>query len=842
MTQITPSELSLLRERPHNTKLWLSIYKPNTVLSCRVNDAGAAVGDRVITYDSGSGDYTDIKSGMTMYIGTAAGKWDVGRLRVRSATASTITVAENSHIGWEDDLYLTVVDFYEVWPVYPFYELNAGVVTWYKDYDIPYSDQNSVLGTIINMGGHRALWAGESIEYASSGSVVVTGESVAHYWEFGGGSPGTSVSENPGTVTYNTPGQYTTSLTITGSSVSDVSYRHVSVYDKPGEGSSTPILRWQFKNMSGSPSDGGWSVGIRVWDDVDDVVPGALVVIYADTTYGTTEQAIGNQVVFSGYVDENSISYDYQSSTVDFTAISVTGIMKNMEAPIVSLESVETPTDWYEIQDMTIQKFLYHYLRWHSTLLNVADVEYTDTNYFFQYQDVDPTSLYDAVYSFMFNSLRGSAIADRAGKVWLQVQPEAVADAKNSISVGMTLDKQDWIGEPEIDEVINYPLSYIEMGGVGWAGIETGTWSAYLAAAPGDEVHSYYGKESDFQGLILSSQSQLNALVGDVFAYNNATYPSIVLGLAGNYNNLDIAPREIQKLIVAEGDTNKKIIFNGKEFHIINMSWTYNSSNGALLPKITLHEITDGRDGATVIIPSEQLENFGFEPDIFTPDFEPFPMIPIGNIAFPLPYMPPLIDEPLSPETCCSDLNLPPTDWYSPAQLVLRSDDIRLFSSFGGPLYMTLRTFLHTHNSYVWLVGKFEQSNDAGATWTELEDDSVWHVYMSSQNDGMAEASVPIETGETNGRGKAFYESQCRGFYSPGFTVTLDPCVTSSPLTLSGEDGKVYATSGEGSAGAYFDGLLLVCYNTGYNNSIVTGLFRTTWGSIIPKWTIESDG
>ena len=51
MTSITPSELALLRSRPHETTLWLSIYQPDTVLACQVSGTHAK-GDRVINYDN----------------------------------------------------------------------------------------------------------------------------------------------------------------------------------------------------------------------------------------------------------------------------------------------------------------------------------------------------------------------------------------------------------------------------------------------------------------------------------------------------------------------------------------------------------------------------------------------------------------------------------------------------------------------------------------------------------------------------------------------------------------------------------------------------------------------
>ena len=80
MVTITASELSLLRSRPHETNLWLSIYKPDIKFACQVNDASIAPGERVITYDNVTiGSSAWVYPGMTLYIGTTPGARDVGR-------------------------------------------------------------------------------------------------------------------------------------------------------------------------------------------------------------------------------------------------------------------------------------------------------------------------------------------------------------------------------------------------------------------------------------------------------------------------------------------------------------------------------------------------------------------------------------------------------------------------------------------------------------------------------------------------------------------------------------------------------------------------------------------
>ena len=130
----TSAELTLLRSHPQETQLWMSIYQPITILSVQLNNATGTPGDRVIPYDNiFEGWYTSVESGMTMYVGTTPGAKDVGRVRVRSATDSTITVAENSDINWRDDLFLSVVRFWEIDAVYPRITATGTDTYWYKD-------------------------------------------------------------------------------------------------------------------------------------------------------------------------------------------------------------------------------------------------------------------------------------------------------------------------------------------------------------------------------------------------------------------------------------------------------------------------------------------------------------------------------------------------------------------------------------------------------------------------------------------------------------------------------------------------------------------------------------
>ena len=105
MTRLTDTQLAILRQRPQQTKLNLSIFQPQIIFQAQINDSGIARGARVINYDTVSlGSYTSIQPEATMWIGTTPGAMDIGKIRVRFADAITITVSENSNIDWQNNL------------------------------------------------------------------------------------------------------------------------------------------------------------------------------------------------------------------------------------------------------------------------------------------------------------------------------------------------------------------------------------------------------------------------------------------------------------------------------------------------------------------------------------------------------------------------------------------------------------------------------------------------------------------------------------------------------------------------------------------------------------------
>lgn len=643
--RLTNTALTNIRKRPQINRLDLFIYEPTTILSCRIptNNTTIAKGSVVIPFTNlSTGSAYTVDRDMILCVGTSSGADDVGRIRIRefnqTGTSGTFAVSENSNIQWDGGQYLHVLNYIDVLPVYPRIIQNPDptTVTFYKDYNIPYGVQNTILGSFINMGSHRArtLDGGSaSIYWSASGTYSLTDDQLSYSWEFGGGTPSTYSGQTPGYVTYDAVGDYVTKLTVSGISGSyDQSYRYVAIRDKIGQGSNTPIVRWEMSSLDGSRGEGGYSADFRVYDNLN-IKSNSIVMLTADDWYRDAHASYGGNtqnepyMFFVGYIDKDTIRYNYKESYVEFTALSVTGIMKKSIGFSVSVESKFAPGTWYELKDLDCRRAMYHYLRWHSTVMKVADFSYIGPDYKIQFFDSDRESMFDAIDNLMRTTLIGSVASDRQGRIYAEVHPEAYANPTGTFSNPVfNVTKQDWMGEPSIDENIDNVVSYMEWGGILY---KSGKSYPYLACAPG-QAPSFRGGVNKQPGLALLGQDHLNVLVGNAFASANARYPLITMDMSGKYSNLDIAPIESVNVDIDATDTAKGVAIHNL-YAVDGMSWTYNHKDGLLIPNIELKAIVNGYPGDKIEIPIEPtLEPPTIKPPVIPPIVVP-PILPTGT-------------------------------------------------------------------------------------------------------------------------------------------------------------------------------------------------------------------
>jgi hypothetical protein len=619
MTRLSASALELLRTRPQKTTLYMSIFQPRVVFQAQINGS-LARGARTIPFDNiTSGAVAAVEVGMTLWVGSTAGAKDIGKIRIKSKAASQFEVSENSNIAWADNLYITAIRYFELWPIFPRIIHNPADdedVIFYKDYDLAYTNQNSILGTFPCAGNHQALFAGEQVYYSATGSFNPLGDTLSYEWAFEGGTATGSASETPGFVTYPTPGHYVTRLMVSGSSGSnDTTYRYVSVYNRPGAGSSPPISRWEVSSLGGSRDEGGYTASFRIHDTVS-VDENSVVVLFSEDFYGSTKQSLGGnspnneKIFFVGYVLQNSIRKNYQHSYTEFSVGSLTEVMKTALSFSVSVESKASPAYWFELLDMDCRRAIYHYLKWHTTALSISDFQFLGTDYKIQFFDADRTSMYDAIDNLMRNTLLGKVVSDRQGKVWMEVDARAYSNPTGSFTSVMEVTKRDWMNEPNIERAFSDRLSYYEAGGIHYSGVSTGTFSALLACAPGS-APSFRGSIEMPDGLAIGGQPHLNSLVGNIYANVNSRLPRVAMEMAINTTNLDIAPQETVQMTLLAGDTVANIPVNG--LYLPNsIDWRYSSRNQILSPNIDFVNLVSGPAGETIGIP-ESVQDAGFD-------------------------------------------------------------------------------------------------------------------------------------------------------------------------------------------------------------------------------------
>jgi hypothetical protein len=165
----------------------------------------------------------------------------------------------------------------------------------------------------------------------------------------------------------------------------------------------------------------------------------------------------------------------------------------------------------------------------------------------------------------------------------------------------MDITRRDWMGQPTIEERLSPEVSFMEYGGVAYSGTTTGTFAALIGSAPGT-TPDFHGSVENHEGLALLGQSQLNAMVGHLFANANSPFPTVSMDLSINAANLDIAPQETVGLHIAREDTVRNLAIDGL-YLPDSMSWNYTPEGFMLLTSIDFKQLVNGIEGETVVIP-----------------------------------------------------------------------------------------------------------------------------------------------------------------------------------------------------------------------------------------------
>ena len=740
---LTEAQRLVLKTNSPESKLYLSIYKPTTLLACRVNMATPEHGAVAITFDGvTAGAYTNVFKWATVLVGTSAGKDDIGTIWARSCTSTVLTVGMNS-IHWANDYYITVLNFVDVWNRPFSLSLEDDEIVYAIDGDTAFTSEDIELGTFIKMGGNYAGFVGDQVNWNASGSVNVADNTVDYVWEFEGGDVSTHSGSVVGNVTYNTAGHYKTKLTATSSNGHvNISYRYVSIYDRLG--ANAPYEFVGSENFSGSREEGGWVVDSWIGEDeVPSIIRNTPAIVFARHNFGGTESDLF-KIMFSGYVIEKGIRYNHLSKMVECLLGSGSEVMKLRPMTAVSVDSANTAVAWTQVTEMTVKKFLYYYLNYYSTALACFDVV-VDTGFdtYTKYYETSNSRLFENIIDIVNKAREGNAVFSRSGIMYVEREPKVVEDFSSTVDETFGLEDSDYLEEVYIEESLEKRHGSLQIGGFSFSGLEADDTTPLLSQAPDADYIFYSGDFSDKQGYAVDDQSELNQMAGSIYANDNAKYKNVEVTLFPLYLNFDIAPLESIPVSVSSSKNNAGISWASKKFYCREMSLDLYNEILSLVVKLILHEIVSSTyifDGETIEIPEPMIPA---EPGIEIPDFEDYDWADLtpGDWNYNPPFLPPEpievpIDDP--EDSCPTDA---PENSFSASYGATTILNGIPTSSIKLNFPVVLRSsLLHTHSSQYEINCYVETKNELGI-WVKSDDDDFYEVY-AKLNGGLVATGV----------------------------------------------------------------------------------------------------
>jgi hypothetical protein len=306
MPEISSGDLALLRGENHRTNFYLTPCPATALWSARINGA-LDRGATAVTFDGGSGaNFAAIGAYQELWIGSAAGKYDVGRIRIRavisadSGVSGTVTIAANS-IVTSDNNYLTFIGWYILKPIRPLIGEDG---TFYKDTNIAYSDQNTKPNPVCIAGENRAGFIDATAGYFEvesqlpSSYVMASGATISSYAAslvWGADAPTISINSGTGVgyIRFDTPGLYWIKWSVTDSNgKTQDTYRWYYAHSPLASNAHYPITSFSVNNLSGDYEAGGWSCGIQLHDDATlaDIPDYAPCILWSENWYGSTKK------------------------------------------------------------------------------------------------------------------------------------------------------------------------------------------------------------------------------------------------------------------------------------------------------------------------------------------------------------------------------------------------------------------------------------------------------------------------------------------------------------------------------------------------------------------------
>lgn len=610
----------------------LFILSPAVVFAARVNQASFTYDINQVTFDGvTTGAYTDIKPGMTVLFGTAAGSDNRGRQRIRKAATSTILYIGRSsqgtpdgQVNLSDNNYITVLNDRRVWSVIPDIDDDG---TIYKDSDIAYTDQTDEIPPKANIFGNaraQTINGGGVISLRLNGSAsiaVADGATLSSYsWDVDDGTitsgAGTSIIEAdfPAGFRY-------VALTVTDSNGKSHT-TEVPVYAHDPDDSQ--CVAFQCTSHRITPS--GQQCSFRILEDIPlSTHPDGTLVIFWDGEPANIDDY--SNVEFWGWVqsEQNSLTAERTATLKDVTlnCVDIAGRLATLPGFSQSIAGNSAPSSWLEMSNPNMDKFIDYLLRWHSTAFEVGLYRPSATG------GTYPFVVLKSLGENLWEQAAGMAKAlvpdyhltsNRNGELWVWPDPMLQDSGDRTGTVQAALNEDDYTAVNW--ERMRPPRVHWIRGEAILASLDV--ISAVFCTAPG--IAPGQGEVSQPSGRQLAaSQDDLNSCEGHRYARANAVNGLIPVTMV---TDLRIEPANMDwvTFTLNSSYTRRQLGFSTARCLPVEVNISYNYARTGLTKtvELLLEQETSGTAAVTYIPPDTDWEP-PYVPPIDPPDPVPDP-------------------------------------------------------------------------------------------------------------------------------------------------------------------------------------------------------------------------
>lgn len=641
---MTEPELAAIRSDGQFSELFAAIHNPSLVLSCQVNQAFTTT-DRVleVIFDNViEGDYLDVLPGMTVWVGTEAGMYDLGFCRVRKdPTSSILYLGENSDIPWDDDVWLTVVDEFGIWPRHLAMEADGTV---YMDADIEYDDQHTEMAPVVVLGPPAVIWltgASVSVEFDASETQCLTPGAISYEFFAPGSSASSGMTTDNPTIEYDTPGVYRVSCKATRDGVIGWGHRYVFVFSDDA-----PPASFILRSCGGEYESGGWDYEGEIFAEdalFSNLRDRAMVVLFTLDYYNQGEALsigpiVGRENVISwGWLDTERWDLNPVQGRV---AVSIKGPnhwMEQEEGFPLGLENTgSTANAWTNFNELTTNKAVYHWTKWRSTVAEVVDVFFVDDERQASALEAPSGSLWQQLIAIT-DPIMARPCCDRYGRLFVEINSQYIPAADRTGPDVFTITKADWQESIRVIRRKVAKTSRVDLSGIVFVSNETP--QAIFSLSPG-HVFKLTGRSMVIDRRLLSDQASSNELAGLILGNENRDYDFEIVG-AGNNRMPDICPQQFYPFVIEADDTPRGIAFDGRL--VIRSVELTQKENGFIEPRWIAEPETFPENSVNGdIIKSDGVDTI----DVSIP---PIPSLPALE-SFPFTYPDPTVANPNQPK------------------------------------------------------------------------------------------------------------------------------------------------------------------------------------------------